>query len=481
MATLAAGLICACGVAMYVGLGWSLARPETGAMSGLPAAIQEQGRALYTNLRWLPLSTAAQIRLGMFYLANNRPAPASAWLQRALVWDPASWQAWYYLGRTQRVAHHYYAAETAFRRTLALNPDYVAARVQIAGILLDAGLFADAADAYNALLHTRADQVRITEAIGTALLREGKYPEARDAFLQVLAKTPSFAEAHAGLAVALRATGDTQGAARETRVARGLAGTVPLRNDDPLTETMEREFPTAQTLYQLSVRDRDPSNGAETLQRALALDPRLPGGWEALIKLEGQAKRPKEAEDAWLHLAAIDPRSELGRYNLGGALAQAGQLKRAAGVLSEALALDPSDAEAYRMLGVVQDLDGNREEAARQYRKAFALDPTMAEAHVDLGLLMLKMGQVKEALAELLQALLPPCEQPERTLVRELAGIRNQEFQSAFEQAVRAQAEERHQPQLITVLNNRKKPAAQSPTGFQGLAAIKTLPAPGTP
>ena len=46
MATLAAGLICACGVAMYVGLGWSLARPETGAMSGLPAAIQEQRQQL---------------------------------------------------------------------------------------------------------------------------------------------------------------------------------------------------------------------------------------------------------------------------------------------------------------------------------------------------------------------------------------------------------------------------------------------------
>ena len=94
----------------------------------------------------------------------------------------------------------------------------------------------------------------------------------------------------------------------------------------------------------------------------------------------------------------------------------------------------------------------------------------MAEAHVDLGLLLLKSGDAKEAMAELLGALLPPCEQPERTLARELADLRNNPMEDSFETAVRAQAEQKRQPALITLLNNRKKPAGPRALGLAGLA-----------
>ena len=96
----------------------------------------------------------------------------------------------------------------------------------------------------------------------------------------------------------------------------------------------------------------------------------------------------------------------------------------------------------------------------RNTERPLEIDPAMAEAHIDLGLLLLKQGQAREAQAELLRALLPPCEQPERMLGRELTALTDQAFTSTFEQAVRAEAEEKKLPGLITMLNNRKKPAA---------------------
>ncbi len=112
------------------------------------------------------------------------------------------------------------------------------------------------------------------------------------------------------------------------------------------------------------------------------------------------------------------------------------------------------------MLGVVAELDEDRAEAARQFRLAIDGDPALAEAYVDLGLLLLKNGDSKQGQAELLRALAPPCEQPDRTLARELAALKDNPAEPAFEEGVRAQAEAQNRLSLITLLNNRRKPAA---------------------
>jgi tetratricopeptide (TPR) repeat protein len=461
MAELSAGLLCASALAMYTGLGFSLARPEEKALAGLPQATRQQAERLYSDLRRKPWDSESEIRLGMFYLANGRPAPAADWLRRALVWNPQSWQAWYYLGCAQRYLKHYSAAQTALQKVLSLNPDYVAARVQMAWVLLDGGLYDDAVEAFTGLLRSSADQIRIGQAIGTAQLRSGKLQLAEQTFSQLALRAPSYGAAHAGLATVLKARGEAQRADREARLARNLLGLVPPVADDPLTETMEEEFPTALSLFQRGARERDPQNAIDLVQKALALDPRLPNGWEVLIALYGQAHKAVEAEKAWAQLDRIDPRNVRGRYVLAVALAQAGERPQAETYLKQALELDPGDADAYRMTGLVLQLDGKREEAAEYYRRATETDPAMAQAYIDLGLLRLRMGQTREAQAALLKALLPPCEQPDRTLMREIAALQNDPaFESSFEQAVRSQAVERNQPVLLTVLNNRKKPEA---------------------
>jgi Tfp pilus assembly protein PilF len=464
VAAFSLGLICVATLAAYAGLGWSIARPENQALAGLPQATQAQARQLYSSVRLAPWSSSGYIRLGMFFLANSRPAPAAGWLQRAIVWDARSWQAWYYLGLAERASHKPVPAEADFRKVLSLNPDYVAAKRQLGALMLERRQFADAADAYTALLlRTDADQARVLQGIGLAVFGMGIYPRAERAFYQALARFAPYGDAHSGEAAAFQAQGETQQAAHESRLAHNWREMEPSRTDDPLTEQMESDFPTALSLIRTAVRDRDPRTAVVNMEKALALDPGMVLGWENIIALYGKVHRPKDAERAWNNLARLDPNNVRGRFDLAQALAAAGDRTKAAVFLHQVLAIDPSYAEAHRVLGVDAELDGNREEAARQFRAAFESDPALAQAHVDLGILLLQSGREKEAQAELLRALLPPCYSPEQTFINEITLIKDPAARRAFGQVVRLQAAERKQLGLITILNNPGRPL-QSPS-----------------
>jgi tetratricopeptide (TPR) repeat protein len=472
VATLTGGLIGTSALFVYFALGLSLGRPDGKALAGLPAASQEQARGLYSRVRWEPFSSTADMRLGEFFLANGRPATATAWLARATRWNNGAWQAWYYQGVAQRAMHRYADAEADFRKVLKLNPDYVAARYQSAMLLLDQGRNSDALIALSDLVRTGADQTRVAYATGTALLRQGRDEEAERAFSRAVTRFPAYGDGHAGLATALRGMGEQQEALHEAKLAQIYRDIVPLRTDDPLTEAMEQDFPTGRSLFQQAMRNRDPRSAVNTLQNSVALEPRMTNAWENLIALYGQNKQPREAEQAWSRLAKVDPGNVRGLYNLGVALGQSGERAKAAACFNQVLKTDPAYNEAHRMLGQLAELDGNTEEAARQFRIAFTNDAGFSEAHTDLGMLLLKSGNAKAAQEEFLRALLPPCYQPERTLVRELGLLRDQPVEQSFEDAVRVQAAQRDQPELITILNNRKKPAAAAGAiGLPGVAS----------
>jgi tetratricopeptide (TPR) repeat protein len=468
VAALSAGLTAACGCVAYGALGWSLARPDAGALGGLPAASREQARQLYSAVRLMPWSTEADTRLGEFFLANNRPAAAIVWLGRATDWDPKAWQAWYYLGLTRRVQQRYAEADAAFRRVTALNPDYVAAGFQAANILFAEGRYSEALVAYANLSRPGIDQARLAEAIGSALLMQKEYQDAARSFRRALARFARYGDAYAGLAEALRQTGD-EDTAHLRQLAETWRGVTPPHTDDPLTERMEQDFPTPSTLFDKFARAPDPKNAAEALEEALAMDPGMTRAWEQLIPVYGQAHRPRDAELAWSHLVKLDPRNVPGRCDLGIALGQAGDRGRAEAYLREALAIDPSYARAYRMLGQLAQLDGKTEEALRHYQTAVAKDPSMADAYVDMGVLLLKSGRTTEGEAQLLRALLPPCDQPERVLTRELAALRGLPFEESVREAVRSQAERKEQPSLIALLNAQARPTAP-PGGPAGIA-----------
>lgn len=458
---LSGGLLSAALLIAYGGLGFTFSHHEPAVLAGLPEPTRLRAEDLYSSVRWQPWNSAAYMRLGELFLANNRTAPAIEWLRRATGWS-SGFEPWYYLGLAQRAAHRIADADASFRAVLRINPDYVAARVQLANLLLDRGLPADAAAAFKDLPGT-VDRPRVFNGLGIALLQQHDYPNAQRAFSTALARFSAYGEARAGLAAALKAQGDETRAAREARLAFNWRAVVPIRTDDPLTESMEQDFPTGLSLFQSAARNRDPRVSLAPMEKAVALDPSMTFAWEYLITLYGLAQRPQDAEKAWGKLQRLDPKSTRGRYELAVALTQNGNRPKARTLLNEALALDPAFAEAHRMLGVIAQVDGNRDEAARQFRAAFETDPALAEAHVDLGLMLIAGGDTKQGQAELLRALLPPAEQPERTLTRELASLAGNAAEPAFEQAVRAQATAQNQLSLITLLNTRATPAPPRP------------------
>jgi len=478
---LSVGLVCAAVLVSYVGLGGALASGDVaGALDGLPDASRQQAKGLHWDARLKPWDGSEYMRLGMFFLANNRPGAAIEWLHRATVWSSAEYEPWYYLGLAEKASHNAANAEIAFHKVLRLNPDYAAARYQLASLLLDEGRAPEAVEAFTELSSSgHVDKARVAEALGRALLRTGDNAGAARAFAAAIAKFPSYGDAHAGLSFALRALGDELRAAREARLATNTRAIVPLRIDDPLIERMEQDFPTGLSLFQAAARNHDFHVGIGTMEQALQLDPSMTFGWEYLISLYGAAHRLSDAEKAWGELEKLDTGNTRGRYELAVALGQnGGDRTRAVALLNQALKFDPAFSEAHRALGVLAQKDGNNDEAARQYRAAIEGDPSLAEAYVDLGMLLLKTGDFKGGQAELLRALVPPCEQPERILAREIVILRDSPAEAAWEQAVRAQATARNQISLIAFLNGRKKPEqAQAPVR----AADRLLVPPSQP
>jgi Flp pilus assembly protein TadD len=134
-----------------------------------------------------------------------------------------------------------------------------------------------------------------------------------------------------------------------------------------------------------------------------------------------------------------------------------GDHTKSTSLLNEALAIDPAYAEAHRALGVLAQINGDQDDAARQYRVAIAVDPTLAEPRMDLGLLLINRGEEKAGIAEMLSAMLPPCDNPERALAREYAMLGTHQVEPAWETAVRAQAAAHNQLDVLTLLNNRKR------------------------
>ncbi|MCX8157648.1 MAG: tetratricopeptide repeat protein [Verrucomicrobiae bacterium] len=123
-------------------------------------------------------------------------------LQKASALLPNNALAWNQLG----VAHHYAGlpdgAETAYRKALAINPNLVAARWNLACLCLELNRAADAAQHFGSVLVFDAKNADFQLMHAIALVRAGKADEAERSFKSYLAARGAQPEALNGLAIA---------------------------------------------------------------------------------------------------------------------------------------------------------------------------------------------------------------------------------------------------------------------------------------
>ena len=385
-----------------------------------------------------PASAAAWGRLGMVAHAHELFAEAAAAYRRAESLDAGDVRGPYFLGDVLTVqGEDLAAAEAAFRRALALRPDYAPAHWRLGAAHVAQGEPEEAARALERAVELAPDLQPARLALAQVRLSQGDLDRAEALLRQILRAEPEHAQALSTLAnVAMR-----QGRGDEARRIAERAEAAPFYNlySDPLMDqvvaegastvliweraraflqngrfeqaaiglsrVVELQPDNADAHHQLALAYRELARPAEArrhLERVVALDP---GRVDARIQLAAlllDEGRPGAAIPHIEKVGELAPDDPEAGWHLGRALAQAGEAGRAV----EAFARAAARAEAAGRTPPVWGLNewgsalarlGRLDAAAQVFRRALAVAPDDAQTLFHLGLVHEGLGRFDEA------------------------------------------------------------------------------------
>ena len=215
----------------------------------------------------------------------------------------------------------------------------------------------------------RPDNARAHNNLGTALLRQHRFPEAVTQFQVALQLRSSYPEAYNNLGAVLLQTG---------RPEEAIA---------PLEDALRLNPKFADAHYNLGEAQFETGAVAPaiaSLERALALQPDQPKTHNNLGVVLLRAGRTMEAIAHDEAAVRLDPAFAEARYNLGNALAQAGRASEAIAHFQTAVRLNPAFPKAHNNLGAMLVKAGRFREAIIQFEAALRLQPDYPEARRNL-------------------------------------------------------------------------------------------------
>jgi tetratricopeptide (TPR) repeat protein len=113
-------------------------------------------------------------------------------------------------------------AVQAYERALAVDPDHLAARINLGRLLHEAGHLRDAERVYRAGVARGGSDPRLWFNLGVLLEDLGRHPDAIAAYESALRADPRFADCHYNLALVYEAAGNARGAIRHMGEYRKL-------------------------------------------------------------------------------------------------------------------------------------------------------------------------------------------------------------------------------------------------------------------
>ena len=355
-------LVCAvqlCAQANPVEQAWALA-----AKGERAAAI----RLLYDFVKTSPGDADARLLLGSILQEEGDRAGSIAQLTEAVRLRPNSAEAQNALGEAYNAFGDLKAARGPFEKAVALDPQFAAAQVNLGALLQQAGEI-DAAAAH------------------------------LDRAIELLGNKPDAAYPHYLRAKVWSDRGDVQKAVQHLQKA------VELRPD--FAEAWSDLGEARKTL-------QDNNGALEALERAVSL---APDDAVAQTRLGSQYLNEDEAHLAVKHLqeaARLDPGNQSTLYLLQRALRRDGQPEQA-DLVKQRLAVllrnkDKDDQNLVAAIelnnqGVELEKNGDITGALKDYRAALELMPNHVGMRVNLAIAMLRLGQWKEGLGELREAI----------------------------------------------------------------------------
>jgi len=210
------------------------------------------------------------------------------------------------------------------------------------------------------------DSAPLAQLLGQALLAQEKCEEAREFLMLASGTHGGDALIHRMLGMALRSLG------RNEEARPSFERSLELAADS--VETLLHAAANALTL-------RDPAQGRQYAERALALKPDDAGALWVLADATAEGGSPQEAVGLYRRAIELDPNNAALRVNLSNSVMALGRPTEAAAELEHALRLQPNDAQAHLNLGTALFKLGETAAARRHYRTASDLAPERPEVH----------------------------------------------------------------------------------------------------
>ena len=293
----------------------------------------------------------------------------------------------------------YPKAAPLFDEALALAPNSPGLKIRYAQAALAAGDVARTRTLAEGVVrdypnNAKAD-AKAQLLLGRALSRMNQEQEARLHFEAAVALDPSFENGYA-LAIACLDLNDGEGAERIFQeMLTGLGDTAPLRVE----------------IGRAYLNSDFQQKAAPAFERAIALDPKLPGAHYSLAVAELTAGGDDRLKQAQAELEAelkLSPNDAATHAQLGNIALQEHRSADAERELKQAEALDPTDPNGSFYLGQLYAEMGRTPEAIAAFERTIALtkDPAynryqVQKAHYQLGRLLLQSGKPDDGRREM--------------------------------------------------------------------------------
>jgi len=291
----------------------------------------------------------------------------------------------------------------AYREYLAVQPDSVQARSNLGAVLARAGRYDEAIAEYDIGLQKSPDNPALLMNLGLAYYKMGRHAEAAARFERAITLSPQFKEQVTLLlavcynnlgrykdALALLAPleSDKAGDAGFDYLygtaligdGQGAAGTAVIKRI--LSKGESAEAYLLRGTLELTAHDRD---GARAdLEKAVVMNPRLPGAHARLGELLLVLGDSEPARAAFAQELALDPDEFTSNLNMGVLAKQDQGYVEARRYLERALRTRPNDPGVRYQMANVDLATGNLEPARLALEGMIKEAPDFAEAHASL-------------------------------------------------------------------------------------------------
>jgi protein O-GlcNAc transferase len=359
-------------------------------LEGFSPAVRVEIEKAYAGVRSQPRDAAANGHLGMVLHAHQQIATAEVCYRRAHQLQP-EWFDWlYYLAVVQQLQGKNAAAIENLRRAVKLQPDYTAAYLRLADLLLAAGDLDESGRIYDRLVRERPSLAAAHYGLGRVHAARDDPAAAIRALRQACDLFPEFGSAHFALAAAYRQAGNAAQAELHSEAHLRARSSAPPR-EDPLEGRVLALDAGAQGYIQRGIRleaEGRLRESAEAHERALEIDAALTEAHISLIALYARLGRPEDAERHYRQVVALNPNLASAHYSYGVLLFGLGRTAEAQDAFARAVEANPRHAEAHTNLGYVLLTKGQLQRAEQHFRQALESKPGHRLARFHLGRLL---------------------------------------------------------------------------------------------